>query len=67
MSLQAYGQEEVALIALQQAMRKQSAYPRSTARLLFAQAWVYLAAGKLHQVEHIARHLLQVAQEADLD
>ncbi len=39
---------------------------KSTARLLFAQANVYLAEGKLHQVEHTARHLLQIAQEADM-
>ena len=51
---------------LQQAMKEQSAHPIITARLLFSQALVYLAAGKLHQVEHTARHLLQVAQEADL-
>jgi len=65
-SYQACGQEEVAHLQLQQAMKEQSAHPNFTARLLFAQAWVYLAAGKLHQVEHTARHLLQVAQEADL-
>ena len=65
-SLQANGQEEDALAALQQALRNQSANPASTARLLFAQAIVYLAAGKLHQVEHTARHLLQVAQQAEL-
>ena len=34
--------------------------------MLFAQGCVYLVAGKLHQVEHTARHLLQIAQEDDL-
>ncbi len=65
-SHQACGQEEVAHLQLQQAMKELSAHPIITARLLFSQALVYLAAGKLHQVEHTARHLLQVAQEADL-
>jgi ATP/maltotriose-dependent transcriptional regulator MalT len=65
-SYQACGQEEVAHLQLQQAMKEQSAHPITTARLFFSQAVVYLAAGKLHQVEHTARHLLQVAQEADL-
>ncbi|HEY6408574.1 MAG TPA: hypothetical protein VIY29_14000, partial [Ktedonobacteraceae bacterium] len=60
------GQEEVALAQLQQAQRDQSTHLNSTARLLIAQAWVYLAAGKLPQVEHTARHLLQIAQQADL-
>ena len=66
LAYQACGQEEVAQLHLQQAMKEQSAHPIFTARLLFSQALVYLAAGKLHQVEHTARHLLQVAQEADL-
>ena len=66
LAYQACGQEEVAHLQLQQAMKEQSAHPIFTARLLFSQALVYLAAGKLHQVEHTARHLLQVAQEADL-
>jgi LuxR family maltose regulon positive regulatory protein len=65
-SKQACGQEDSALVALQQALRDHSTHLNSAARLLFAQAWIYLAAGKLHQVEHTARHLLQVAQEADL-
>jgi LuxR family maltose regulon positive regulatory protein len=63
---QALGQEEVALLELNNALREQSTYLNSTARLLFAQASVYLSAGKLHQVEHTARHLLQTAQQADL-
>ena len=65
-SYQACGLEEVAHLELRQAMAKLSAYPIFTARLLFAQAPVYLAAGKLHQAEHTARHLLRIAQEADL-
>ena len=66
LSNQATGQEEVALVALQQGLRDQATRLSSTARLLFAQALVYLAAGKLQQVEHTARHLLRLAQEADL-
>jgi ATP/maltotriose-dependent transcriptional regulator MalT len=66
LSSQACGQEDIALVALQQALRDHSLHLNSTARLLYAQAQVYLAAGKLHQVEHTARHLLQIAQEADL-
>jgi ATP/maltotriose-dependent transcriptional regulator MalT len=65
-SNQALGNEDVALVSLQQALRDQSTHLNVTARLLFAQGVVYLAAGKLHQVEHTARHLLQAAQEADL-
>ena len=65
-SNQAIGNEDVALVSLQQALRDRSTHLNATARLLFAQGVVYLAAGKLHQVEHTARHLLQAAQEADL-
>jgi LuxR family transcriptional regulator, maltose regulon positive regulatory protein len=65
-SNQATGNEDVALVALQQALRDHSSHVNSAARLLFAQAWVYLAAGKLQQVERTARHLLQTAQQADL-
>ena len=39
---------------------------KSTARLLLAQAVVYLVAGKLHHVEQTSRHLLRLAQGADL-
>jgi LuxR family transcriptional regulator, maltose regulon positive regulatory protein len=56
----------VALIELNNALRDPSTHLTSTARLLFAQALVYMAAGKLHQVEHTARHLLRLSQEADL-
>jgi LuxR family transcriptional regulator, maltose regulon positive regulatory protein len=65
-SRQAIGQDDAAHVALNRALRERSTPLNGTARLLLAQAWVYLAAGKLHQVEHTARHLLQVAQEADL-
>ena len=65
-SYQATGQEDVALAQLQQALRELPARPTITARLLFAQVLVYLAMGKLQQVEHTARHLLRLAQEADL-
>ncbi|HEX6551657.1 MAG TPA: LuxR C-terminal-related transcriptional regulator [Ktedonobacteraceae bacterium] len=63
---QATGQEDVALAQLQQALRDHSTHRNSTARLLFAQAWVYLAAGKLPQLEQTARHVLRLAQDADL-
>ncbi len=65
-SNQACGQEDIALVALQQALRDHSSHLNNTARLLLAQAWIYLAAGRLHQVEHTARHLLRLAQDADL-
>jgi LuxR family maltose regulon positive regulatory protein len=65
-SSQLNGQEDVALIELNNALRDPSTHLTSTARLLFAQALVYMAAGKLHQVEHTARHLLRLSQEADL-
>ena len=65
-SYQATGNEERALDALQQALTDHALSINSTARLLFTKAWVYLAAGKLHQVEHTARHLLHIAQKADL-
>jgi ATP/maltotriose-dependent transcriptional regulator MalT len=63
---QATGQEEVALAALQQALQEQSMGLSSTARLLFAQAYVYLAMGKFPLVEHTARHLLHIAREGEL-
>ncbi len=65
-SNQASGQEHVAIVELQKALNEQSAHPNSVARLLLAQALIYLAAGKLSQLEQTARHLLQIAQEADL-
>ena len=66
LSNQATGQEDVALAELNKALREPPAQLNSTARLLFALSLVYLAAGKLQQVEHTARHLLQIAQQADL-
>jgi LuxR family transcriptional regulator, maltose regulon positive regulatory protein len=65
-SYQASGKEDAALGALQQALTEHALSINSTARLLFAKAWVSQAAGKLHQVEHTARHLLHLAQKADL-
>jgi LuxR family maltose regulon positive regulatory protein len=65
-SNQATGQEDDALDALRQALREQSANLNNTARLLLAQATVYLAAGKLHQVEQTARHLQRLSQDAEL-
>jgi LuxR family transcriptional regulator, maltose regulon positive regulatory protein len=61
------GQEEVVLAQLHQALRDHSANLKGTARLLFAQELLYLDAGKLHQSEHTARHLLQIAREGDLE
>ncbi len=66
LSRQATGQEELALAQLQQALRDHSTQRNNIARLLFAQGAVYLVAGKLHQAEHTARHLLRLAQGADL-
>jgi hypothetical protein len=66
-SNQAMGNENIALIALQESLSDHSSQINSAARLLFAQAAVYLIAGKLHQVEHTARHLLQTAQKGDDD
>ena len=66
LSNQAIGNVDVALVALQQALTDHSLHVNTAARLLLAQGWVYLAEGKLHQVEHTARHLLQVAQDGDL-
>jgi LuxR family maltose regulon positive regulatory protein len=65
-SQQAAGQGEMALVQLQQALRDHSTQLNSTARLLFAQGLVYLAAGKLHQAEHTSRHLLRLSHEADI-
>jgi tetratricopeptide (TPR) repeat protein len=66
LSQQTTGQENVALVTLQEALLEHATRPSSTARLLFAQAMVFLAAGKLHQVEHIAQYLLHLARHADL-
>jgi LuxR family maltose regulon positive regulatory protein len=66
LSSQASGREEEALFALQQALQDHSTGLSSTARLLLAQTYVYLAMGKLPHVEHLARHLLQIAREDGL-
>jgi LuxR family maltose regulon positive regulatory protein len=62
----ANGQEDVVLAQLQQALRDQSTNLKGTARLLFAQGLLYLDAGKLHQAEHTARHLLRITLQGDL-
>jgi LuxR family maltose regulon positive regulatory protein len=66
LSKQATGQEDVALVELNKALGEHSTNLNSTARLLFALSYVYLPAGKLPQLEHTARHLLRLAQEADM-
>jgi LuxR family maltose regulon positive regulatory protein len=66
LSQQATGQEIVALVTLQEALLDHATQASSTARLLFSQALVFLAAGKLHQVEHLAQYFLRLAQQADL-
>jgi LuxR family maltose regulon positive regulatory protein len=63
---QATGHEELAQTTLNKALRELPVHLSDTARLLFAQATLYLRAGKLHQVEQTARHLLRLAQDADL-
>ncbi|HXZ03643.1 MAG TPA: LuxR C-terminal-related transcriptional regulator, partial [Ktedonobacteraceae bacterium] len=63
---QANGLEKDALALVQQALRDHSMGLSSTARLLFAQTYMYLAMGKIPQVEHTARHLLHIAREAEL-
>ncbi len=62
----AFGHEEEAIAAMQQALRDHSTRLSSTARLLFVQGYMYLALGKLPQVEHTAHHLLHIAREAGL-
>ena len=64
-SYQATGHEEEALAAVQQGTTRPLDRSSSTARLLFAQAYVYLAMGKLPHVEHTARHLLHIAREGE--
>ena len=66
LSQQANGQEVMALVTLHEALFDHATQRSSTVRLLFAQALVFLAAGKLHQVEHIARSVMQLAQKAEL-
>ncbi len=66
LSNQAIGQEDVAHFDLNKAMREQAVHLNNTARLLFAQAAIYLVAGKFQQVEQTSRHLLRLAQPAEL-
>ena len=65
-SYQAAGQEERALVDLRQMLKALPTQPIITARLLMAQGFVYLAAGKLPQLEQTARHQVRLAQEADM-
>ncbi len=66
LSYQLAGQEDVALMELDKKLRSHAQHPDSSAHLLIAQGLVYLAAGKLHQVEQTARHLQQIAREGGL-
>lgn len=66
LSNQLNGHEDVAHLALNNALREQSVNLNSTARLLLAQAFMYLHAGKLQQVEQTSHHLLRLTQEANL-
>lgn len=65
-SSQLSGQEDKALLELDNGLRNHTPNLTSIAHLLIAQALVYLAAGKLLQVEHTARHLLQTARDGGL-
>ncbi|HEX6477878.1 MAG TPA: LuxR C-terminal-related transcriptional regulator [Ktedonobacteraceae bacterium] len=60
------GHEDVARFELNNALREPSTNLNGTVRLLFAQALIYLNAGKLRQLEQASRHLLRLAQEANL-
>jgi len=66
LSNQLTGNEDVAHFELNNALREQSTNLNGAARLLFAQASIYLNAGKLQQVEQTSRHLLRLAQDANL-
>jgi len=66
LSNRAFGHEEEALRALQRTLQDHSTKLSCTARLLFAQAYMYLAMGKLPQAENTARHLLNIARESEL-
>lgn len=65
-SYQAIGQGDGAIAVLNEALEEHATHRSSTAGLLFALSFVYLAAGKLHQVEYTARHLLHLAQQGGL-
>ena len=65
-SSQLCGQEDIAIMELDKGLRTHAEHLSSTAHLLIAQALVYLASGKLLQVEQIARHLLQIARDGGL-
>ncbi len=65
-SYEANGQEEVALETLRQALIEHSMHLTCVTRLLHAQELVYQVAGKLPQLEQVARHVLPVAQEVGM-
>jgi len=65
-SYQAAGHEEAALAAVQQALQDHSTGLSNIEQLLFAQAYVYLAMGKLPHMKHTARHLLHISREGEL-
>jgi LuxR family maltose regulon positive regulatory protein len=66
LSSQLTGQEEKALLEIDNALRNHAGNLANTAHLLIPQALVYLASGKLHMVEQTARHLLQTARDGGL-
>ena len=66
LSNQGNGAEDTALVELNTILRTQSAHLSNSAHLLFAQALIYMNAGKLQHVEQTAQHLLRLSQEADL-
>lgn len=65
-SSQLAGQEDVALMELDKGLRSHAQHLASAAHVLIAQGLVYLASGKLLQVEQTARHLLLIAREGGL-
>jgi LuxR family maltose regulon positive regulatory protein len=66
LSDQGAGHEDIALVELNNTLRAQSANLSNCAHLLFAQALMYMSAGKLQHVEQTAQHFLRLSQEADL-
>ncbi|HZU66429.1 MAG TPA: LuxR C-terminal-related transcriptional regulator [Ktedonobacteraceae bacterium] len=66
LSSQLSGHGDVAHLELDKALKALSSNLPGSARLLSAQAFLYLNAGKLQQMEQIARHLLRLSEEANL-
>jgi ATP/maltotriose-dependent transcriptional regulator MalT len=67
LSSQLNGREDMAVMELEKGLRKYNAHLTSIAHLLMVQALVYLASGKMHQVEQTARYLLQTARDSGMD